>query len=87
MRIWKFPLDVNDLQTIPMPHNAQILHVASQSNQPCLWALVDENASTVDARRFVTYGIGNPMPDDNYGHYVGTYQMHDGQLVCHVFEV
>jgi hypothetical protein len=87
MRIWKFPLDVNDLQTISMPHNAQILHVASQSNQPNLWALVDENAPTVDARRFVTYGTGHPMPDDNYGHYVGTYQMHGGQLVFHVFEV
>jgi hypothetical protein len=85
MKIWKFPLNVEDAQTINMPLNAEILHVAAQTNTPNLWALVDENAD-LEPRHFVTFGTGEPMPENGYGSYVGTYQLHDGALVFHVFE-
>jgi hypothetical protein len=32
------------------------------------------------------YGTGHDMPDDP-GQYVGTFQMHGGALVFHLFEV
>lgn len=86
MKIWKFPLKVGSLQTINMPLNAQILHLASQSNQPNLWALVDENAG-LECRNFATYGTGHPMPSLDYGQYVGSYTLDNGEFVFHVFEV
>ena len=85
MRVWKYELKVTDLQTLSMPKGAKVLTVQSQYNTPQLWALVDEKAP-VSARTFATYGTGNPMPDNDPGEYVGTYQIVDGALVFHVFE-
>ena len=88
MRIWKWTLQVTDTQSLPMPAGAKVLGVQPQGDfplRPQLWALVDEKAPVAD-RTFATYGTGNPMPDGDPGKYVGTYQMHGGALVFHVFE-
>jgi hypothetical protein len=86
MRIWKWTLQVTDLQQVQMPRGAQVLSVQMQGGAPQLWALVDEKAST-EPRTFATYGTGNPMPEvADYGRFVDTYQMHGGSLVFHVFE-
>ena len=85
MQIWKFPLNVTDLQSHPIPEGAQLLAVQTQDDMPQLWALVDEKAPIVH-RNFATYGTGNPMPDGDPGVYVGTYQIRGGALVFHVFE-
>lgn len=86
MRIWKWPLQVTDLQQVQMPRGAQVLSVQMQGGAPQLWALVDEKAPA-EPRTFATYGTGNPMPEvADYGQFVGTYQMHGGSLVFHVFE-
>lgn len=84
-RIWKWPLEVTDLQTVSMPSGAKVLAIQTQHGQPVIWALVDESAPKV-SRVFVTYGTGYPMPDGDLGNYVGTYQISGGSLVFHVFE-
>lgn len=86
MVIWKWTLDVTDRQSLSIPVGAKLLTVQTQGNAPQLWALVDEEAPAV-RRTFVTYGTGHPMPDADYGTYVGTYQIHNGELVFHVFEL
>jgi hypothetical protein len=86
MRIWKWTLTVADLQSLSIPEGAKLLAVQTQGDMPQLWALVNEKAQIV-CRNFATYGTGNPMPDDDPGEYVGTYQMHGGALVFHVFEL
>jgi hypothetical protein len=87
MTIWTYFLDTKDFNRIPMPDGATVLAVAVQGDQPCLWALVDPMASNMNApRTFRTYGTGQAMPD-NPGFYIGTYQLHGGSLVFHVFEV
>ncbi len=86
MRIWKWTLQVTDLQQVQMPRGAQVLSVQTQGGAPQLWALVDEKAPA-EPRTFATYATGNPMPEvADYGRFVGTYQMHGGALVFHVFE-
>jgi hypothetical protein len=63
-----------------------VLSVQTQNGTPSLWALVDDAAPIVN-RTFKTYGTGNAMPDaDSVGQFLGTYQVHDGLLVFHVFE-
>lgn len=81
--IWKWTLQPKT--TISMPAGAQLLAVQEQYGQPQLWALVDPTAAP-SPRHFSIYGTGHEMPD-NPGQYVGTFQMHAGQLVLHVFEV
>ena len=84
MRIWKFGLDVADVQQVMMPEGAQILSVQTQMETPQLWALVDPSRG-VEARTIALYGTGHPMPTDP-GRFLGTFQLSDGALVFHAFE-
>ena len=84
--IWKYPLHLCDSQSIAMHAGAQVLTVQPQGSERQLqvWALVDPEADKVE-RFFRIYGTGHEMSDDP-GHYVGTFQIHDGALVFHVFD-
>jgi hypothetical protein len=86
MRIWKWTLVTTDRQALQMPKGAQILSVQVQGENAQLWALCDENAPR-ETRQFAIHGTGNPMPDGDPGSYVGTYQLYEGKLVFHVFEL
>lgn len=85
--IWKFELKTTDNQTIEMPANAEILTVQTQHEVPCIWALVDPTEP--NEKRFIkVFGTGH---DVHYEmglsrNYLGTYQLHNGSLVFHVFE-
>lgn len=83
--IWKYPLKINDTNTIDMPEGARILCVQIQNGGPCLWALVDTQSPIKVPRVIETFGTGHPM-NDSLREYIGTYQLHDGALVFHVFE-
>lgn len=82
-KIFKYPLQVTDQQTIKMPYGAKVLCVQVQDGTPCLWALVDPTVESVD--HFVnTVGTGHPT-NQVAENYVGTYQLQGGALVFHVF--
>lgn len=80
--IWKFNLPVGDANLIPMPAGATLLHVDVHGVTPCLWAAVDTRARKV-GRRIQIAGTGHHLP---LGEYVGTFQLHGGALVFHVFD-
>jgi hypothetical protein len=82
-RIYKWPLQVTDRQTVPLPRGAVILTVQAQRDELVLWAAVDSTAPT-DAAIVNIVGTGNPMPSV-VGDYVATVQQHGGALVWHVF--
>lgn len=83
--IWKFPFTVSDEVRVDMPARAQVLSVQLQNGQPTMWALVDPEARLV-THRFRVFGTGHPVP---FGiitaQFVGTFQMHGGALVFHLF--
>lgn len=85
--IWKYPLTVVDEVEVEMPMSAEILALQMQHGVPCLWALVAQNNPPVK-RRFKLYGTGHDV-DSRFTkeHHVGTYQMHNGALVFHLFEI
>lgn len=83
--IWKFPLEVTDLQTIQMPVDAHFLSVGQQDDELMLWALVDPENQLIPTT-FAIYGTGHPIgaaESDEY--HVGTVQV--GPYVWHVFYV
>lgn len=86
MRIWKYRLNIIDEQQLFLPVDAKILTVQTQHGTCCLWTLVNEENTAKEFRKIAIYGTGNPLPD-NPGEYIGTFQMHGGDLVFHVFEV
>jgi len=86
MTIWKFPLEFLEEQTIRMPPGAHVLTVQMQAGIPCLWAEVDDAlGGAQDDRSFYIVGTGHPLPADR-GRYIGTFQMHSGEFIFHVYQ-
>ena len=87
-KIYKYNLRIEDQQVIQMPIGAKILTVQVQKGQVQLWALVNPEIPT-QARTIEIIGTGNPINDDIVGerNYIATFQLHDGSLVFHVFEL
>lgn len=84
MTIWKFPFEITGLVNITMPEGATVLHVECENRQPCMWAMVDPQAPKA-LRQFYTIGTGHPFPD-RVGAHIGTFQMHGGSFIWHIFE-
>lgn len=85
--VWKFPLDLAKTQIVYMPLDAQMLHVAVQGDNICLWAGVDPSLheEAVEPRMIQIVGTGaEELPDAGAWH-LGSVQM--GPFVWHVFEI
>ncbi len=85
MPIWKYQIPVKDEFKIEMPSGAQVLTVDTQSNQPCIWVMVDPNALE-EFRPFRLVGTGHPCNDVSADQYIGTFQVSGGALVFHLFD-
>lgn len=81
-RIFKYPIQITDRETIEMPGGAKILSAQVQGNTICLWAEVDTEM-VPQPRTIAVYGTGNPMPEDP-GLFIGTVQT--PPFVWHVYE-
>lgn len=97
--IWKFDISADARQVLYMPKGAEVLCVQRQGPTPKLWALCDPDAPANEPRTFALYGTGHLINDPQFEQasmvssaapkawYIGTFQLHDGQLVFHLFEV
>ena len=83
--IWKFPIPIHDVVTLRMPKGAEVLRVAAQGDQPCMWALVDTEAPK-ENRHFRFAGTGHPIDEKGRMKFIDTFFMRDGALVFHIFE-
>lgn len=81
--IWKRELEIADQQFIDMPDESEILCVQIQQEIPCIWFRCDPDNELVRVT-INTYGTGHTV-ESAKDDYVGTYQLHDGNLVFHVF--
>ena len=84
-KIFKYPLEVTDYQTIEVKSPAILLSVAEQNNGIVMYAIIDdlEFEIPVDVRIIET---GHPIKDDieNYK-FLGSVQLTNGRLMFHVF--
>lgn len=86
--IWKFALgEPRGVSEVEMPAGAEVLCVQVQYGVPCVWAIVDQGSAARERRVFLTYGTGHAHDEAVRGKYLGTYQLLDGSLVFHVFEL
>jgi hypothetical protein len=86
--VWKYSIgpDGDDgTFTLEMPYGARVLAVQPQGFGVSLWALVNVEAQP-QQRHFRIIATGAPFDDRNL-EYVGTFQVHGGKLVFHLFEV
>lgn len=83
--VHKFPFPIGHLVRLEVPKFATFLKVDVQNgDQPCMWFLVDTDEPK-QRLTFTLRGTGHDCED--VGAYVGTFQMYDGKIVMHVFEV
>ena len=82
--VWKFVIPVEDEFTIQMPRAAELLFVAAQGDEPCLWARVVPERDR-ETRQFRLRGTGHPVDMDC--EHVGSFMLRGGALVFHLFEV
>lgn len=82
--IWKFPLEIKDVQEISVPAGAGIMTVQMQGGRPCLWAHLNQQ-DIFQKRRIFIVGTGHSVPEVNV-RYIGTFQTAGGALVFHAFE-
>lgn len=85
--IYKYPIETKDEFTIELPRNAKLLTVQIQHHLACLWVLLDKDAEKTN-RKFALIGTGNPVPYDIEDvEYINTFQLYNGDLVFHLFEI
>ena len=82
-KIWKYPISMEDAQTIQLPEDAKILCIKTQHGKPCMWVLLDPDAQKV-VRHFTLYKTNQIIPERR-GEYIDTFQMHKDNSVFHVF--
>ena len=87
-KVFKYTMQINDRVEVELPEGAEILTVQCQLDQPQLWALVDPQAQR-ETRVFRIAGTGHPIEYDMGSEYkyIDTFQMMNGSLVFHVFEM
>ena len=87
-KIYKYPLEITDVQEIAMPENAEILYVEIQYDKPCLWARIDPTQTNV-SRKIYIYGTGDEIAPIPLA-YIGSFMMHGGTFgrapFGHVFQ-
>lgn len=86
--IYKYNLEITDVQTISLPHYAKILTAQMQNGSLQLWCLINteniEHGLMKDIQFYIV-GTGNPMPEVLGLQYVSTFQAMNGNFVGHVF--
>ncbi len=85
-RIWKYQLQITDMQTILVPLDFEILSVGNQDGNLCLWLLVNSKAPATEVLHIEIIGTGNPIYNDMGvdRKFIGTVIV--GPFVWHVFE-
>ena len=90
MKVYKYPIPTIDCFSLLLPRGAKVLCVQPQGDAVCIWALVDPDAEKL-SRKFYIVGTGHELGSevstrDAAEAYVGTFQVHGGTLVFHLFE-
>ena len=88
MKIFKYPIPVEDYFELILPTGTEILTVQTQYNKPCIWCLVYPDVVPTEKRKFRLVGTGHPIEEGLVSlDYIGTFQLFNGTLMFHLFEL
>jgi hypothetical protein len=91
--VYKYQVPIEDVFVLSMPVGAVVLTVQTQrlgqgglaKDVAFIWALVDPVAPN-QPRKFRLAGTGHPITEE-IDSYIGTFQLQEGRLVFHLFEI
>lgn len=89
--IWKIELEdwsarrgvKEKIQSIQIPRQSRVLHVAAQFDKPCAWIEVEEGGDN-QIMRLQCVHTGECAPREGW-EYVGTALCRGGHLACHYY--
>ncbi len=84
--IWKYTLEIIVDQVLELPYKSEILTVQMQHGSPQLWAIVTPELPK-EKRHIRIHGTGHQMSSVDNLKYISTFQMENGSLIFHVFEL
>lgn len=82
--IYKYPLQIQNAQTVLLPRHFTILDVQNQNEILYLWAIVDPEEKEYGKVTIYIRGTGYLLTGDE-GKFLGTVQVLNGGLVWHLF--
>lgn len=85
--IWKYPLEITDIQTIRTPPDSKFLSLIAQEETPTLYFITSSklNVELVDKKIYI-YGTGFIIEEDTYKlKFLGTVTQKQDSLVWHIF--
>lgn len=86
MKVYKYPVRVNTLETIILPVGAKPLSIAFQYDQVYVYALVNTAEEQTEAFDIIVAGTGEELPENIEAFdYLNTIQMFDQQWNLHGF--
>lgn len=83
MVIHKFAIKIEDRPVVSMDPNGRVVSFGEQHGNLFVWAIVDPNAEH-KPRHFQLCSTGYPLRGNQ--RYIGTAQLHNGDLVFHLLE-
>ena len=83
-RVYKYPLEITDEQSVSLPCEARPLCVKLQNGKPYLYALVDPSIQHDEVRTVRCAGTGHDI-EDGYDTYLGTILTPNYSFVFHFF--
>lgn len=82
--IYKYPIEVTDIQKIKLPFDSLIISVLNQNGKLVIYALVDTEEKDTEERTIRIFGTGNPCDVEEFDYnFLGSVFM--GDLVWHIF--
>lgn len=83
--IWKYTIDAST-ETIEIPMGSKFLCLKLQRGIPTMWFTVNPD-NDLEQVKIRVFGTGGEIEHQGDGlDYLGTFLLHDGSLVLHVFK-
>ena len=86
LTVWKYKVSNDDCFEIELPINSKLLSVQVQFHEVYLWCLVNPKEKAIQKRKFRLAGTGHLINENNL-EFIGTFQLLNGGLVFHLFEI
>lgn len=84
--IYKYEIPVTDVFELTLPLWSEILSVQVQGGTPYVWVKLDTEKDN-ETRVFRIFGTGQSIDDPRDMKFIGTFQLYNGDLVFHLFEI
>jgi len=87
MKIFKYTLEVLEVQRLDIPKGSKLLSVEEQYGNIVLYALVDDTQGGLDSFEIFVKRTGYPADDIENYKFLGTVKLSEGKLMFHVFYI